>query len=338
VYEDILNRRKMVASAEGSSPLVTVLITAFNRRDDLRVTLESLSQQSWKKLEFIVIDDSSQPSLEPVVRTARPDAVFIRNDRNQGYIASRSIGMRVATGRYIITLDDDSNLTAPDDISNAVKLMECRPDVGIVAFTQIQGAAFPEIVDRSQPVRYSAGYFGCGNMMRTSMVRQLGGYRDWFFYYVEEAEYSLRALQAGWLILSVPGIVVHHRVSPVGRQAAKIFKYSFRNSLHVIVLYLPMPRLLIEFGWKVLVFCGIAIRHFWIGPFIWALASFVAGLGHTLSLRTPLTRGQLRIYDASRSQSVTDIANPVTKSLFWIMVRSKLKPKQKIRALQEKRP
>src|ERR1035441_11106060 len=104
--------RDKPGEARAAKPLVTVLITAKDRPDELRRTLHRLSEQRYPALELLVVDDASTISLEPIVRSAWPNAQFFRNDTPHGLVANRSFGMRAARGRYVLSLDDDSHLTS----------------------------------------------------------------------------------------------------------------------------------------------------------------------------------------------------------------------------------
>ena len=89
------------------APLVTVLISTRNRASELVITLRELRRQTYRPLELIVIDDFSGEEIEGLVKAEWPDARVIRNSKNLGLIASRSAGMRMASGEHVIIIDDD---------------------------------------------------------------------------------------------------------------------------------------------------------------------------------------------------------------------------------------
>ncbi|HEX8245090.1 MAG TPA: glycosyltransferase, partial [Longimicrobium sp.] len=204
-------------AGEGAErPLVSVLIAAYNRPDELRETLRSLRGQRYPRLEVLVADDASPVPLEPVVRAEWPDARFWRNERNRGYIANRSLLMREARGEFLLSLDDDSSLTEPDAIERAVERFAREPELGAIGFLVHEGPEAPGGPPPADPERYVQSYIGCGHLLRAEMVRQVGTYHDFFEYYGEEGEYALRALGQGWRILLFPQVRVHHRLSAVG--------------------------------------------------------------------------------------------------------------------------
>lgn len=284
----------------GAAPLVTVLITAYNRPDELRTTLRALRRQTYPALELFVIDDRSAESLEPVVRAEWPDARFVRNATNVGYIVNRSRGMAEAQGGYILTLDDDSCPVAPDAIAHAVARMEQEPEVGVLAFRVHEGIAPPDLAGPAPREQYTFAFIGCGVLMRADVARALGPYRDEFSYYKEEAEYALRAIDRGARILYVPTLVVHHRVSPIERSVARIMAYSFRNSVWTALLRLPMPLVAVEAPWKVVIGAVEMARQGSVRWFAWGVASMVRGLPRVLRDRAPISDSAAQTYQALR--------------------------------------
>jgi len=290
----------------GPAPLVTVLITAWNRPDELGFTLRELRKQSWENVELIVIDDASPQSLAPVVHELWPEAVFICNPENRGLIANRSTGMALAKGRYIVSLDDDSNFTDPADLENAVARFEAEPSLGIITFAVSVGQEMPENGRRDDPERYTFNFIGCAHMLRTTMARDLGGYQDWFHYCGEEHEYSMRALNRGWRILYYPSVLVRHRVSMLNRNSSKSYQYGLRNAMLTSLLHAPFPLVAAHIAWKSALGLWDGLRMGWPPATLRALLGFVSLAPTALRNREPLTPDAARRYNLLRSTVVTD--------------------------------
>jgi GT2 family glycosyltransferase len=288
---------------ESTEALVSVLITAHNRPLELERTLAELRKQDYGTLELIVIDDASAESLADVVHACWPTAVFIRNEVNRGLIASRTAGMCLATGRYIVSLDDDSCFIQRDAINRAVARMEREPQIGILAFHKVDAPQLPAELFTPTEEKYVHVYHGCAHMMRSEMVRSIGGYCDFFYYYAEEAEYSVRAVGEGWRILMPAGITVHHRVSPIGRSVGRIRAYSFRNSVWSTILRTPLRRVPLELAWKVLQYSAYVLRTGDGRRALWAVTSMVGALPMVMRRRRPISITALRQYDRLRLQS-----------------------------------
>jgi glycosyltransferase involved in cell wall biosynthesis len=108
-------------------PLVSVVISAYNRPEMLTTALESVLNQSFSNLEVIVQDDSSEDGCEAVVSDIRdPRIRFTRNRPSLGTVANLRAGYRKCTGKYFATLNDD-DFYAPDYLQTMVSILEANP-------------------------------------------------------------------------------------------------------------------------------------------------------------------------------------------------------------------
>lgn len=97
-------------SDESSNVIVSVIIPVHNAAEYIAKTLTTVLSQSLKEIEIILVNDSSTDNtLDIVNKIASEDSRVrvITNPSNVGGGESRNIGLRIATGEYIIFLDDD---------------------------------------------------------------------------------------------------------------------------------------------------------------------------------------------------------------------------------------
>lgn len=92
---------------ENKTPLISVVITAFNRPDYLRSSIASVLAQTVTDVEIIVVDDCSPTDPLPVLREFDAPIKGRRMPVNGGANRARNEGVRMATGRYVAFLDDD---------------------------------------------------------------------------------------------------------------------------------------------------------------------------------------------------------------------------------------
>lgn len=90
----------------------SVIIPTYNRRDQLKMVLDGLTQQTcdMTDVEVIVISDGSQDGTEEMLRQrAENGSLQLRPifQQNQGTATSRNHGLQEAQGDLIIFLDDD---------------------------------------------------------------------------------------------------------------------------------------------------------------------------------------------------------------------------------------
>ncbi len=109
---------------------VSVVIPLYNARDVIRQTVESVLAQTWKDVEIIVIDDGSTDGSGKVVQEFGNRVRLIQQE-NAGVAAARNRGIQASTGEAIALLDHD-DLWHPTKLEKQVRLLEQRPEVGMV--------------------------------------------------------------------------------------------------------------------------------------------------------------------------------------------------------------
>lgn len=111
---------------EAEQPLVTVIVPVYNPDAGLLATVESLTRQSWKNLEVIVVNDASVSGAEFIAAAvgADPRVRLIEMPRNAGAYVARNAGFEAANGEFVTVLDAD-DLSHPRRIEyQTVPLLE----------------------------------------------------------------------------------------------------------------------------------------------------------------------------------------------------------------------
>jgi glycosyltransferase involved in cell wall biosynthesis len=117
-----------------AKPLVSVIVSAYNRPELLALSLASVCNQTYGTLEIIVQDDSTNDECAMVVLAAGDSRVhYTHNVPALGTAANLLAGYRKATGTYFCTLNDD-DLYAPDYIEHLVEKLESDANL-CVAFS-----------------------------------------------------------------------------------------------------------------------------------------------------------------------------------------------------------
>jgi glycosyltransferase involved in cell wall biosynthesis len=108
------------------TPLVSILIPAFNAEEWISDSLRSAIGQTWQHKEIIVVDDGSTDDTLAIARRFASDRVTIISQKNQGAAAARNKAFSVSRGDYIQWLDAD-DLLAPDKIATQMKVVaQCQ--------------------------------------------------------------------------------------------------------------------------------------------------------------------------------------------------------------------
>ncbi len=87
-------------------PLISDIITTYNRAHLLRGSIESALKQDFEDFELIVVDDGSTDQTPQVLGEFGERLTVLRRP-NKGLSASRNLGLSHANGRYVALLDDD---------------------------------------------------------------------------------------------------------------------------------------------------------------------------------------------------------------------------------------
>ena len=113
------------AQAGSGTPMVSIVVPAFNQGVWLRSTLESVLLQSYRDWECIVVDDGSTDNTREIVRQVmvNDDRVRLICQPNSGVCAARNRGLESAVGRYVVFLDGD-DLLLSFKLADEVSLIE----------------------------------------------------------------------------------------------------------------------------------------------------------------------------------------------------------------------
>jgi glycosyltransferase involved in cell wall biosynthesis len=115
-----------------SSPLVSVIMAAYNMDRFLPFAVDSVLSQDWPALELIVIDDGSTDNTGEVLQAYRADhRVRVIRQRNAGQTVAKNVGLRAAGGEYVGFCDAD-NAWLPGKLSRQVPLLKARRAAGVV--------------------------------------------------------------------------------------------------------------------------------------------------------------------------------------------------------------
>lgn len=88
-------------------PLISVVISAYNYPELLKVTLESVLNQTHSNIEVLVIDDGSEIDLYPVIEMLSDQRIVYYKLEHTNANVARNYGIQKSRGEYIAMLDSD---------------------------------------------------------------------------------------------------------------------------------------------------------------------------------------------------------------------------------------
>lgn len=102
------------------SPLVSIVVPAYNAAKRIESTLLSITAQDYRDIEIIVVDDASSDGTGDVAKNVltRSGRVFriLKHDSNMGESAARNTGLQFVSGDYVVFFDAD-DMADPNFVS-----------------------------------------------------------------------------------------------------------------------------------------------------------------------------------------------------------------------------
>ncbi len=256
------------------TPLVSVIIPAFNAERFLRQTLDSVLAQTYRNLEVIVVDDGSTDGTAALL-VSYGNRVRYQYQENSGSCSKpRNAGFAVSSGELIAFIDAD-DLMAPERIAREVEAFVNHPDVGLV-FTNYQdfgdvappvcghfekfprlkallerhGApADPLILDStgSTDLLLTENFGSSSPMVRRSVLDALGGY-DQAFTPSDDFDFTYRVSSARTIAL-IPLVGWYKREHPTNMSAnvPRVLQAKIRSRAKLLATeHVPRRRRTIE--------------------------------------------------------------------------------------------
>jgi len=205
----------------------SVIIITLERAALLGEALESLTSQTRKPDEVVVVDNGPGDETAAVARSFESRlTVRYAAEPRRGYGAARNRGLSEARGRILLFLDDDCQ-AEPDWIETLLKPLEageadiaggsrdCRRP-GLAARLDYLSADAPVLHPRLE--RRYVTHMSTSNLAMWSEAARKTGPFDESLATCEDRDFCKRALESGIRILFEPGALVHHQ-PPIERLA-----------------------------------------------------------------------------------------------------------------------
>jgi GT2 family glycosyltransferase len=232
-------------------------VTTKNRREDLARLLPSVAAQS-ADCEILVVDDGSTDGTAEMVRERFPEVRLERSDESLGYIVQRNRAARMARAEIIVSLDDDALLPSPHTIEQTLEDFD-DPRIGAVAIPFVDHRPTGEVPLQRAPDATGCWladtYVGTAHAVRRDVFLHVGGYRSSLLHQVEELDFCLRMLAAGYVTRTGRAEPLLHLESPK-RDFSRLLTLTARNELLHGWHNVPMPYLPVRWA-KVTATCTL---------------------------------------------------------------------------------
>lgn len=285
-------------------PYFSIIVPVYNRVDEVRDLLDSLSQQTSMDFEVVIVEDGSSVRCDGVVKEySEKISIQYFYKENEGRSIARNYGLERANGEYFLFFDSDC-VIPPEYIATLKSALDANytdcfggPDSAHSSFTDTQKA-----INYSMTSFLTTGGIRGGKVQLEKFVprtfnmgysrkvwEKVGGFREMFS---EDIDMSTRIRQAGFSISLIRDAYVYHK----RRTNLKAFcRQIYVFGMSRITLYLLYPDSLKLVHWLPAVFVmgvmamavlAICLSWMWILPLVaYLLAIFVTALFSTKNLK-----------------------------------------------------
>ena len=229
----------------------SVIVPVYNRPDEVDELLESLTQQSFRDFEVVIVEDGSKIPCEEVVEKYRSVLdIHYFSKPNSGPGQTRNYAAERSNGEYLLILDSDCILPAgylqavEDELKASPAEAFGGPDRAHDSFTPVQKAinyamtsffttggirGAKKKMDKFYPRSFNMG-------VRADVYQQLGGFSKMRF--GEDIDFSIRIFKAGCRCRLFPEAWVWHKRRTDFR---KFFKQVHNSGIARINLFKKYP-------------------------------------------------------------------------------------------------
>jgi teichuronic acid biosynthesis glycosyltransferase TuaG len=98
----------IIPTKKTHNPIVSVIVTTYNRQEYLKETIVSIVNQTFQDFELIIVDNFSNYDFFKLIESFNDKRIKALQNNNNGIIAiNRNVGIKEAQGKYLAFCDDD---------------------------------------------------------------------------------------------------------------------------------------------------------------------------------------------------------------------------------------
>lgn len=242
-----------------AQPAVALIVLNHQRRDMLMRCLQAACATTHAPCQIVVVDNGSTDGSADAAEGAFPNVIVLRNLVNAGVAGGRNIGARWVLSHldvgFLMFLDNDS-LLEPDAVGELVRGAAADDTIGLVApkayrnpnddrllsagglrfnpYTGVLEDVASGEVDRGQhdepkDIQACPGF---AFLVRREVFDRIGLFDERFNPYGwEDADFSMRAADAGFRNVYVPGAIVYHLGGRIGRGPVPDYEFHKARSM-----------------------------------------------------------------------------------------------------------
>ncbi len=196
-------------------PTVSVVIPCYNHGKYVDEAVTSVLKQTYQDVEMVIVDDGSDDpeTADKLSAYSRPNTTVIRVP-NGGLARARNVGIKAASGAYILPLDADDRIGSTY-VEKAVAILNTRPDVSIV---YCEAEFFGMKTGKWELPLYSLErMLACNVVFATAFFRKsqwqaVGGYNPNMSRSFEDWDFWLSLIELGGGVYRIPETLFFYRM------------------------------------------------------------------------------------------------------------------------------
>ncbi|MCW3995871.1 MAG: glycosyltransferase family 2 protein [Candidatus Bathyarchaeota archaeon] len=222
----------MVKTENYSLPSVSVIILNYNGKKYLDGCLTSLDKIDYPKnmLEIILVDNFSSDGSVDYVRKNYSWVKLLPLDQNYGFTGGNNNGVKIATGEYIVFLNNDV-LVDKNWLTELIKVALSFPNAVVTSKSLFIDK--PEIIDHggSKATFIGRGFcinfgrkddkyytkpkfiiqpYGASMLIKKDVFESIGKFDEAYFTSLEDTDFGLRTWLYGYQVIYAPASVFYH--------------------------------------------------------------------------------------------------------------------------------
>lgn len=200
-----------------SNPLVSVLMTAYNRQQYIGEAIESVLVSTYKNFELIIVDDQSKDSTVAIAESYKLKdnriSIFV-NAKNLGDYPNRNNAATYANGEYILYVDSD-DMIYPNTIEYCVNNIEKYTNADFAMVYSVEKIPSPILLTPEESIKnhfFKKPFLVVGpgaTFLKKSFFEKLGKYPT-LYGPANDMYFNLKAANNGNVLL-LPYIFFYYR-------------------------------------------------------------------------------------------------------------------------------
>lgn len=213
----------------------SIIVLTYNSAAHIEKLVKSIYKYNINgNFETVIVDNASQDdTVGKILQLKSYDLKLIQNKENVGFSKGINIGAKEASGKYLLFINPDTQWN-DGSINNLISVFEKDEGTGIVGgkiindsgkseksagkFLGILGTLILTLgLDEALGFRFSPGQLqevdfvsGGFMMVRSDVFRNLGGFDENYFMYVEDMDLCFRAMKQNYKIYFSPNTTIIH--------------------------------------------------------------------------------------------------------------------------------